>query len=363
MPNKTAARSNNKGQSGSDKRKSGSDIYDIQVGRTNLFSLKPDDCVLALDIIDISGKRSRLNVRDDMGDLDEFAESLRSGIRVPLRGYMGPEGEFHITDGERRWRGAKILAKKGVHITLPVIREPQKYSPTERTLDLLRTNNGKPLDMLEKAHAFRRLTDVHKLAPKEIAAKSGYSTTHVTDCLLLLQAAPEVQEAVKSGEMKATLAVDLVRQVSDKEKQRDILAAGREKAGSREVRAGRAYGAGSKKTTGTAKVTAKSLPIATGKKARVKEQGSHAVTTGSQPRGSEAPLRGPIFERQPDAIGTPVLKDKEATRLQANMLDDLLESVSRNDCMENAYETAEMVRDYLGGETSLKNATKFLLGM
>jgi ParB/RepB/Spo0J family partition protein len=326
-------------------------LDDIHVGRTNLFTIKWQDAEPALLKPDEPQKKdgsNRFNARQDFADIFEFAESLRGGIRVPLRGYMGANGKFQITDGERRWRGAKILSQKNVSIPLPIIREPQGYTEVDRTLDLLLTNSGKPLDMLEQAHAFARLLE-QGLDENEVAKRSGRSQTHITNCLTLLQAAPEVQKAVAAGEMAPTLAVDLVKALPDPARQAEELRAAKQKLADKATPS--RNGASKPSKSKSNKITAKTLNVATGKKA--------AKSRGQKPegRGQSAPL------------GQPVLKDTDLAKLPKaddpalKKLEDLYHATSSSEPDKARLETLEFLVDYVKGKESLAKATKFILGM
>lgn len=313
-------------------------IQDIAIGDTHLFTLKSwRDAELAQESID--EKQQRFNVRDDMGNLFEFAESLREGITDPLRGYMGENGKFQITDGERRWRGAKILSQKNIEITIPVIREPQGYTARDRDLDLLRTNNGKPLTMIEQARAMKRLLDrgeplkgLHKLA--------GCSPTHVADCLSLIEAPEEIQQAVSKGEISGTTAADLTRRVPDRKKQVEVLAQGRARA----------------KEQGKTKVTAKHLPVRTGKKAQKEnKQKKAAAKSRSEPQLA----LGPTSDPRPPTSGARSVPASAAVQ----KLEDLRDASPRGQAVPSRYETLELLIGFLGGDCDITHATKFILGI
>jgi hypothetical protein len=204
----------------------------------------------------------------------------------------------------------------------------------------------------------KRLLD-SGMKEKEIAQKAGCSVTHVVDCMALLETAPEVQNAVRKGEVKATLAIDLARQVPDKEKQSEILQAGRERA-TADQKASRKADA--------PKITAKHLPVKTGKKAAlsktVGEAGSFPTTSVIGGSSSTKPetIRPPLSQ--------PVLKPKEAAKIsQKNdaalaALEELLDAVTRHDCQDVArYDTLEFLCEYAAGRKGLSNATKFILGI
>ena len=332
-------------------------IRDIAVKRTDLYFLKSwRDAELAQELID--GKKLRFNVRDDFTDLFEFANSLvppkgkKEGIIVPLRGYMGENGKFQITDGERRWRAAKILSQRNIELAIPVIREPQGYTTRERNLDLLRTNNGKPLSMLEQAHAMQRLIvagdqikTLHKLA--------GCSPTHVVDCLALLEAPEEIQTAVAKGEISGTLAADLGRRVPDKKKQVEVLEQGRAKAAEK----------------GKKKVTAKLLSVATGKKAQREKRERSSVAAGVSPApkheaGTAASTGKPLTHPAIKPDSSPVTRHSSLpSDSGTKKLEALLDAVTRGDSEPERYATLETLTDYLRGMIDLARATKFILGI
>lgn len=312
-------------------------IKDVAKGRTDIFWLRTDQCEPAEELI--NGKKTKLNTREDFGNLHEFAQSLADGIKEPLFGYW-ESGKFQITNGERRWRGAKILAAqgKGIKILLPCMREPQKYSVRERNLDLLRTNNGKPLEMIEKAEAIQRLVaDGMKI--KEIAHKMGSSQTHVTDCIALLDptiVAPELQAAVRKGKIKATLAVDLARAVPDPKKQAEALEKGEAKATEAAAKK-----PASRRSPAAAKVTAKHLDVDTGKKAQAAKKKQEAE------QGKPAPQSN--LDRQTSA---------------ASPLKELLDAITRSTCAEtDRYDTLEFLIEFMEGRQAMTTATKFILGM
>jgi ParB/RepB/Spo0J family partition protein len=260
---------------------------------------------------------------------------------------MGENGKFQITDGERRWRGAKILAQKNVNVSLPIIREPKGYTEVDRTLDLLLTNSGKPLSMLEQAHAFARLID-QGIDEKEAAKRSGKSQTHIANCLTLLQAAPEIQAAVTSGEMAPSLAVDLVKAVPDPARQAEELKSAKEKLRQQQSKPGKNGKSKPKK----AKITAKNLNVRTGKQA-AKKRAATPVAGGA-------------------GLTQPVLQDTDASKLRdlpksddpaVKKLEDLFEATSNADADKARLETLEYLLDYVKGKASLPNATKFILGM
>src|SRR5689334_13723541 len=92
-----------------------------------------------------------LNIREDMGDLEGLAASIKEhGVKVPLRGYKEKGADrYCVVDGHRRYAALQILASQGVNgILVPFVTEPQKYSDEQRVIDMFIMNDGKNLTPL-----------------------------------------------------------------------------------------------------------------------------------------------------------------------------------------------------------------------
>ena len=227
----------------------GAPIDSIKRGRTDLFHLAPEDMIPA----ELAG--IKLNTRTDFGDLEALADSLIAhGCKEVLRGHMNGAGKFEITNGERRWRAASIAVARGHAILLPCRPEPRGYSDEERICDLFTCNNGKPLTFIEEARTIQLLSR-RGLTEKEIAEKTTRSTTHIANCLALVDAGEHILSLVESGRMSATLAIEFIQAEPDTAKQIAHLV---------EAEA-------SLDEAGVDRITAKHLPIKVGK-ARQAEQ-------------------------------------------------------------------------------------------
>jgi hypothetical protein len=72
------------------------------------------------------------------------------------------------------------------------------------------TNQGKPLDPTEEAGAFRRFT-AWGLTIQDIARRIGRSDEFIRQRLALVDASPEVRQAVKAGEISIGQGVRIVK--------------------------------------------------------------------------------------------------------------------------------------------------------
>lgn len=156
------------------------------------------------------------NVRYDYGDLEELANSIaENGVKVPLRGYKDKD-LYYITDGHRRYRALKLLQERGIEVNAPFVVETKDYNDEKRTLDLLLTNDGKKLTLLEEADVYTRLHNFG-WSQSEIARKTGKSLTHISNCFLLMSASTKLLRMIREGKVSATVVIDNLKEVSSKE--------------------------------------------------------------------------------------------------------------------------------------------------
>ncbi len=279
--------------------------------RSDYFALHPNDMQPAsFDGTD------RLNLRNDFGDLDALAQSLiEHGCKIPLRGNIGTHGKFEITDGERRWRAAKLALERGHEVLLPCRPEPRQYTVEERIVDLVVCNGGKPLTFLEEARTIERLA-LRAWPDKQIADKIGRSTTHVWNCLTLLKAGDHLLKLVEEGRMSATLAIEFLTAEPDVAKQIAHLATAEANA----------------EAAGSERITARHLPIKVGK-ARQQELREEQERLAQEAQGETAPWDEAAGQDQaeqdrlanlsddPNHIPTDPFDGKDCTETSAQMDD------------------------------------------
>ena len=114
------------------------------------------------------------NVRADLGDLRELAESIRyEGVLVPLMAERHGD-HLRILHGHRRWAAAQLAGLRRV----PVLIVPQ-HADDEAMFLMLAEDKKRPLTPEDKRSAVLTLRDeFHKTWP-EIAERLGYSVPTV----------------------------------------------------------------------------------------------------------------------------------------------------------------------------------------
>lgn len=159
------------------------------------------------------------NIRTFNSATDEedaaLKESIRvSGVRTPLT-IRSKRDQVFVVAGHRRLAAVKELIAEGVEIkAVPCLPEAKGTSDEDRVLDLIRSNQGKPLTAMQRAEVFVRLL-AFGWDEAEIATKVGCSRVHVGDMLMLAGAERDVRQMVQSGEIAATTAIRAIKQEGD----------------------------------------------------------------------------------------------------------------------------------------------------
>ena len=132
--------------------------------------------------------------------IEELATTLKEqGLLQPIilrKPADGPEGEYEIIAGERRFRAAQSL--KWAKIPAIVENMDDEKAASLALVENLQRENLKPLD---EAMAYRTLMDSLKLKQEEVANRVGKSRSYVANFLRLLTLPQPVQELVQSGEL------------------------------------------------------------------------------------------------------------------------------------------------------------------
>jgi len=159
---------------------------------------------------------SRLRLREDFNPRTKFDPRQHKELvaSLKLKGMLQSmlvapdpevEGEYLVTDGERRYRAAIDAALMEVPCIIDV-----PDAETDGLDDALITNQlAVKLTPLEEARAFQRLRD-HGLSIKEIADRRSRSARFVKDRLRLLVLPLDVQRKVDAGEIPLNAAEALV---------------------------------------------------------------------------------------------------------------------------------------------------------
>lgn len=170
-----------------------------------------------IDLIEPNSLQPR--TKFDESRLEELAQSILSnGIIQPLLVRPINGGRYQLVAGERRWRAAQRANLQKVPC---IVRE----IPEEKVLELALIENiqRQELNVIEEAHAYKRLIETLGLTQEMVAQRVGRDRTFITNYLRLLRLPEEVQrfveeEKITMGHARALLGVDdadIQRKVAD----------------------------------------------------------------------------------------------------------------------------------------------------
>jgi ParB/RepB/Spo0J family partition protein len=186
------------------------------------------------DIFDVNPNLIKIdpawNPRKELGNMDELMASIiANGVIEPVT-VRNVNGDLFLVDGERRLRSTLAAISAGNDIkTIPATIARRGISDTEAMLLAIAKNDGKPFLPSEEAAAYQRLK-VWGVTVKEIAARVGKSEPHVYNRLKLVDAAPDVREAVDTKAIGVTDARNIVMESGgDVQKQKEKLAKAKER--------------------------------------------------------------------------------------------------------------------------------------
>ncbi len=143
----------------------------------------------------------------DEAALSSLAESIRQyGVLQPLtvtrkETNLPEEGirvEYELIAGERRLRASKIAGIREVPV---VIRTGEDDDRVKLELAIIENLQREDLNAVDRALAFQRLVNEFKLTHAEVGKKVGKSREYVSNSLRILMLPPEMQQALRDGEI------------------------------------------------------------------------------------------------------------------------------------------------------------------
>lgn len=140
------------------------------------------------------------NPRDDLGDLEELADSIAStGLLQPIVARQRA-GQLIIVAGHRRHAAVQRLGWDTVDVVVTRDMRP------DEVLAAMIVENGqrRDLDPIEEARAFARLKKLQGISSSDLAQRIGRGQAFVDSRLRLLELPAEDQEKVRTGQMGVT---------------------------------------------------------------------------------------------------------------------------------------------------------------
>lgn len=139
--------------------------------------------------------------------LKGLSESIRMyGLLQPItvtRKEISLEGgafrtEYELIAGERRLRASKLAGLSQIPV---IIRSGEESDLMKLELAIIENLQREDLNPIDRAGAFRQLTEQFNLSHSQVAAKVGRSREFISNTIRLLQLPQHILEAVQRGEM------------------------------------------------------------------------------------------------------------------------------------------------------------------
>lgn len=179
-------------------------------------NLRPDVVEQSTGILRIPLDQVEVNPKQPRHDFDETAmQELAASIKMhdiiqPLTVSKIPGGKYRLIAGERRWRAARLAGIKDIPV---YVRQANDVQLLE--LSLLENLQRENLNAIEIALSYKRLMDELDYTQEQVAERMGKERSTVTNYIRLLKLPPDIQVAVRNGQLtmghaRALINVDVV---------------------------------------------------------------------------------------------------------------------------------------------------------
>jgi ParB family chromosome partitioning protein len=178
--------------------------------------LKPQVVEAATGIIRLPLEHIETNPKQPRRDFDETSlQELAQSIRIhdiiqPITVSKIAGNKYRLVSGERRWRAAKLAGLKDIPA---FIRQANDQELLE--LALLENLQREDLNAMEIALSYKRMMEELTYTQEQVAERMGKDRSTVTNYIRLLRLPPDIQIAVRTGEIsmghaRALINVDTI---------------------------------------------------------------------------------------------------------------------------------------------------------
>ena len=170
--------------------------------KTTTGTLKTDVVEAATNILRIPLEQILPNPKNPRRDfnetsLQELASSLKQfDIVQPLTVSKTNDGKYQLVAGERRLRAAKMAGLKDVPA---YVRQSNDRELLE--LALLENLQREDLNAIEIALSYKRMMDELNYTQEQVSERMGKERSTVTNYIRLLKLPPDIQVAVRNGDL------------------------------------------------------------------------------------------------------------------------------------------------------------------
>jgi ParB family chromosome partitioning protein len=164
---------------------------------------------IAVDDIEVNPKQPRRDF--DEQAMKELADSIKMhDIIQPVTVSRTATGKYRLISGERRWRASKMAGLKDIPA---YVRQANDQELLE--LALLENLQREDLNAMEIALSYKRMMEELDYTQEQVAERMGKDRSTVANFIRLLKLPPDIQMAVRSGQLsmghaRALINVDTI---------------------------------------------------------------------------------------------------------------------------------------------------------
>jgi ParB family chromosome partitioning protein len=164
---------------------------------------------ISVDDIEPNPKQPRRDF--DEKAMQELAESIKiHDIIQPITISKLANGKYRLIAGERRWRAAKLAGLKDIPAYLRHANDVQLLE-----LALLENLQREDLNAMEISLSYKRMMEELNYTQEQVAERMGKDRSTVANFIRLLKLPPDIQLAVRNGELsmghaRALINVDTI---------------------------------------------------------------------------------------------------------------------------------------------------------
>ena len=149
--------------------------------------------------------------------LNELAQSIKNlGVIQPIT--LRKDGDkFEIISGERRYRASKIAGLTSIPAYIRLVNDQELLE-----MALVENIQREDLDVIEVALTYQRLLEEIGLTQENLSSRVGKERSTITNSIRLLRLSPEIQNAIRSGEISAGHGRAIIS-VEDAELQQELF--------------------------------------------------------------------------------------------------------------------------------------------
>ena len=155
-----------------------------------------------------------MDSRDTVAHVEKLANEIvaMGGVIKALEVFTEGDDLF-VADGHCRLAAALLAIERGMELrAIPCVIEPKGTSAILRKLRQIPANGGRPLSLLEAGEAIKYAI-AGGWTREKIAANIGKSLSYISQALDFQGADPEIHAHVKAGEISASTAAAVIREV------------------------------------------------------------------------------------------------------------------------------------------------------